>query len=83
MSNAEILRSERALRGIEEECHTYDRWKRMGYQVRRGSKALFACMIWKCVTKTDAESGEQSSRMFMHKAWFFGRSQVDAIQLSA
>lgn len=80
MCNAEIIAATCALKGIEEEVHTYKRWKDMGYQVKRGSKALFSCMIWKYVHTVDVDSEDETAKMFMHKASFFGRSQVEPIK---
>jgi len=79
MCNAEIIATTCALKGIEEEVHTYKRWNDMGFQVKRGSKALFSCMIWKYVHTVDVDSEDETAKMFMHKASFFGRSQVEPI----
>ena len=80
MCNAETIATTCALKGIVEEVHTYDRWKKMGYQVRRGSKALFSCMIWKYVHAVDVDSEDETAKMFMRKASFFGFSQVEPIK---
>lgn len=79
MCNAEIISTAQALAGVAEECHTYGRWKEMGYQVRRGSKALFKASIWKHTSKVNVETGDSEQHMFMKTASFFGRSQVDKI----
>ena len=85
MCNAEIITNELLLRGIEEECHTYAMWKSLGYQVQRGQEALFQTSIWKCVSGKNKEEletdGEKKSnqKMFLKKASFFGRSQVEPI----
>lgn len=76
MCNAEIIHTAQILAGITEECHTYAKWKAMGYQVRRGSKALFSTMIWKYTNRKNDETGDEEHHMFMKKAHFFGRSQV-------
>lgn len=78
MCNAEIVRTAQALAGVTEECHTYAKWKSMGYQVKRGSKALFSTSIWKYTSKKN-DAGDEESHMFMRKAHFFGRSQVQKI----
>lgn len=36
MCNAELIHTAQMLAGITEECHTYAKWKAMGYQVKRG-----------------------------------------------
>ena len=78
MCNAEIIRTAQALNNVTEECHTYAKWKSMGYQVRRGEHALFKATIWKYAKKKD-ENGDEEARMFMKSASFFGRAQVERI----
>lgn len=81
MTNEAIIEMAKALNGIEEEAHTYNRWKAMGYQVRKGEHAAFKATIWKHgkkkVATEDGEEKEQG-RMFMKTASFFTASQVDA-----
>lgn len=82
MTNEAIIMQAKALNGIEEECHAYNRWKAMGYQVRKGEHAAFKATIWKHRSKkVVGEDGEEkdASRMFMKLASFFTASQVDAI----
>lgn len=62
-----------------EEIHTFQKWKSLGYTVRKGEKAVASFTIWKHTTKTDKESGEESASMFMKKAHFFSTSQVEKI----
>ena len=79
MCNAELIARAQIAAGINEECHTYGKWKSMGYQVKRGSKALFKATIWKYTSKKNIETDDEESRMFMKTASFFGRSQVERI----
>ena len=79
MTNTQLIMCAQLNAGIEEECHTYARWKNMGYQVRRGEKAAFSTTIWKRTQRKNAESGDEETRMFMKQAHFFARSQVDPI----
>ena len=52
--------------GIEEETATWSEWKKLGYEVIHGSRALFGCeLIWG--SRGDGQT---------YKARFFGRSQV-------
>lgn len=81
MCNAELIHTAQMLAGIAEECHTYAKWKAMGYQVKRGSKPLFSTMIWKYASRKNKETNEEESSMFMKKAHFFGRSQVYPIRM--
>lgn len=76
MRNEQIIEMAQRAAGVTEECHTYNYWKRAGYQVQKGSKALFKARIWKHATKHIEETDEDESRMFMKTASFFGASQV-------
>ena len=50
-TNQEIIFNEVLMRGITEDVHTYAKWKSLGYQVKKGEKALFQTMLWKKKTK--------------------------------
>lgn len=73
--------------------HTYQEWKRLGYQVQKGSKALFQARIWKprkgmslenFQLMSEEEQSEESKkgRFFLVKASFFGVSQVEKVVLN-
>lgn len=64
-----------------EPIHTYNAWKELGFQVQKGQKAVAQFTIWKHKSgKVDEETGEQGKdKMFMKKASFFTRNQVEAI----
>ena len=98
MTNAEIILSARnqlykagKLRKNEdnqiEEIHTYNAWKKLGFHVLRGEKAICMLKIWKPVTKKgrkadpdgDEERQEESPWMMLKNAYFFSRSQVDSL----
>lgn len=81
MTNEAIITAAMALNGITEESHTYNRWKAMGFQVRKGEHAAFKATIWKHGRKkVETEEGEEEQgRMFMKTASFFTASQVDAM----
>lgn len=66
-----------------ETIHTFDYWRKCGYTVKRGEKAITSLMIWKHSTKTitnDDGSTEEAGRLFMKKAYFFASHQVEKIQ---
>lgn len=66
-----------------EPIHTYKAWQRLGYQVRRGEKAITDLHIWKYTTKKlpDAVLGDdEENKMFFTKAYFFAASQVEKIR---
>lgn len=68
--NAEIIAAAKAAAGITEEVNTWSGWKKLGYEVIHGSKALFgADLIYG--TKGDGA---------IYKARFFGKSQVAPIE---
>lgn len=71
-----------------EPIHTYAAWKQLGYQVKKGSKAVAQFSVWKHVSKkedvevtyTDGTKGTEeidNSKMFMKLASFFTISQVE------
>ena len=60
--------SKKAL-GITEDTNTWSGWKKLGYEVIHGSRALFGCsLIW-------GSKGDGA----VYNARFFGKSQVQAI----
>lgn len=67
--NAERIERSKAAAGVAEETNTWSGWKKLGYEVIHGSKALFGCsLIW-------GSKGDGA----IYKASFFGRSQVQEI----
>lgn len=73
---------------LPEELHTYQSWKSLGYQVKKGSKAVAQFPIWKYMSKKkkEAEEAEPTEEQVekgycrMVKASFFTREQVEEIQ---
>lgn len=64
--NAETIRRAKEAANVTDETHTWAEWQSLGYEVVRGSKAIFrAVLIW-------ASRGD--GRQYM--ASFFGASQV-------
>jgi len=69
--------------------HTYDHWKKLGFQVLKGEKAICKLNIWKPVSKKskkqpepeEAEGQDAKETLYMipKTAFFFSRSQVDSI----
>lgn len=67
--NRERIEDAKTAAGITEETATWSDWKKKGYEVLHGSKALFSCdLIWG--SKGDGK---------IYRASFFGKSQVQAI----
>ena len=63
-----------------EELHTYQGWKAIGRQVKKGEKSIATMMIWKhTIKKPKKEDEEEQEAMFMTKAFFFTEAQTEAI----
>ena len=60
--------------------HTYQEWKRMGYQVKRGEKAALELYLWR-FAKNKSEDGKEEEDAEEHayqaKAYLFAASQVE------
>lgn len=67
--NAKRIEEGKAAAGITEPVYTWSEWKKLGYEVVHGSKALFKCLlIW-------GSKGDGAT----YKASFFGESQVQPV----
>ena len=63
-----------------EPIHTYNGWKELGFQVRKGEHAKASFQIWKYTGKKDEETGEETDgHCFMKKAFWFTLDQVEKI----
>ena len=62
-----------------EPIHTYNGWKDLGFQVKKGEHAKAAFMIWKYHGKKDEETGEESGECWQRKAFWFTFDQVEKI----
>ena len=63
-----------------EEIHTYQGWKSVNRQVKRGEKSIATIQIWKHTTKKPKNEDEQEQeRMFLTNAFFFTEAQTEAI----
>ena len=71
--NEQRIADAKAAAGITEETKTWSDWKKAGYEVIHGSKALFGC---------DLIYGSKGDGA-IYKARFFGASQVQAIEAVA
>lgn len=79
MTNREIIETEKRLRGITEDIHTFKAWQQAGYHVKKGEKAIASFRIWKQIYERNKETEETYSRMILAKASFFARSQVERV----
>lgn len=66
---------------IPEPIHTYQKWKALGYKVKKGEKSTIKIPIWKYTSKTVTIDNKEvlSSATFMKTAAFFTRAQVEKI----
>lgn len=72
-----------------ETFHTFQEWKRMGYNVKKGQHASLVCNLWKFTDKPGkaareaaAEAGhdlETDPHFYMAKSHLFNRLQVEKI----
>ena len=64
-----------------EPIHTYAVWKELGYQVKRGEKAISRLNIWKHIVKKPKTEEEEKpqEKMIMKTAYFFSPAQVEKI----
>ena len=68
-ANAKARNAAKDVAGISEESHTWSGWKRLGYEVAHGSKALYQAVISDPATKSGTR-----------KTSYFGLSQVQPIE---
>ena len=68
-ANAKTGNAAKDAAGINEETHTWSDWKRLGYEVAHGSKALFK------VTTNDP-----ATKSGFRVVAYFGKSQVQPIE---
>ena len=67
--NADRIEKSKVAAGVTEEINTWSAWRKLGYEVIHGSRALFGCnLIW-------GSKGDGA----VYKAHFFGRSQVQRL----
>ena len=62
-----------------EPIHTYNGWKELGYQVKKGEHAKASFMIWKYQGKKDEETGQEHGKCWQRKAFWFTFDQVERI----
>lgn len=66
---------------VPETIHTYKRWKAMGYQVKKGSKAIAQFPIWHYTSKKveSEEEAQESGHCYLRTASFFKAEQVEKV----
>lgn len=68
--------------------HTYNEWKRAGFQVKKGEHAALSCDIWmpkkkKAAEKQEGDDEEEGRNFYKKHAHFFLVSQVESIAKEA
>lgn len=80
MSNQEIILAECAMNGFEwngNNLYTFAEWQSKGMKIIKGSKAVINTRLWKPVTSTNKETGEQETHYIMVAASLFSTEQVE------
>lgn len=85
MTNNEIILEYKVLNNLELDMplHTYEKWKSLGYQVKKGEKSQHKITIWKHTSKKVVnEDGEEvnKSKCFPKLSAFFTLEQVEKIK---
>ena len=91
MTNEEIIFGEKMTRGITETIHTFEKWKSLGYKVKKGEKSEIKFPIWKYgkgkseEPEEDADGNETKKKKggycFMKMSAFFKESQVEPMKV--
>lgn len=72
---------------VPEQIHTFQRWKSMGYSVKKGQKAIARFPIWKYTKGKTKEMSEEEAQehgyCFMKVASFFKSDQVEPLKGAA
>lgn len=80
IANAKIKLVADGIISEDEELHTYNHWRKLGYQVFKGEKAVVSLVIWKNTGKKkddDEDEAEKKPGYMIHKrAYFFSTKQV-------
>ena len=95
MTNTEIIARESVANGIYTKeqveslisnfidlgLHTYQEWKRLGYQVKKGEKAIFKTKLWRYKNaKKSVDDEEEESYYYLTNAYIFSRNQVERLE---
>jgi hypothetical protein len=59
-----------------EQIHTFMEWKRLGYKVKKGNKAITKLQIWVPTVKEN-EDGVKTTKFWLKNSAFFSESQVE------
>lgn len=89
MTNLQIILTEMMTRNITEELHTFNKWKSLGYKVKRGEHGI-ETRLWKYNNKKKKEevpddADEETKKkynngFYLAKSYLFRQSQVEKIE---
>jgi antirestriction protein ArdC len=90
MTNTAIILNYMQLNNLDSNkivLHTYQTWKKLGYQVKKGEKSEHKIPVWKPSTKkveVENEDGTKeektNGRYFIKTSAFFTQEQVERIE---
>ena len=87
ITNSQIIMQEMLMRGITEEIHTFQKWRQLGFSVKKGEKSDIKFPIRKYGGKKqkndDGEDVVANPHCFMKESAFFKRSQVEPLKAGA
>lgn len=80
-----IVEDEKGKRQIREpeEIHTFQKWKELGFSVRKGEHAITKIMIWKYKEEAKEKNEDEDKEekiAFMKQAFFFSPEQVERME---
>lgn len=89
MTNAQIILAYMVQHDLDPETtilHTYETWKKLGFQVKRGEKSQHKITIWKYSSKKieseDSDDEEKTvGRCFPKLSAFFTQDQVEKAEV--
>lgn len=90
MTNAQIILSVMALNGINDELHTFNKWKSLGFKVKQGEHGI-ETRLWKYTKnkknkeEAPADADEETKKQYnngfyLAKSYLFKQSQVEKIE---
>lgn len=84
MTNEQIIQNTKKMLGMGEfePLHTFQKWKEMGFKVKKGEHAVTCTKLWKPKTKkyTDTNGEEKvENNFFLARAYLFKLNQVERI----
>lgn len=89
MTNEAIIAQQKMILGITEEIHTFEKWKSLGFAVKKGEKSTIKFPIWKYGQPKTEENEDGKTEIvkggycFMKTSAFFTAAQVEPMKARA